>query len=199
MSNPKTGIVILAAGSSSRLGRPKQLLSYHHKSLLDNTIEEAKKATDGLVLVILGGNRDVIENNIIQSGVTICYNPDWEEGMSSSIRLGLALCRKEHEELEQLIFTVCDQPFISADIFRGLISGAADTGKGIVASSYGGTLGTPVLFDQKYFDELTALKGEEGAKKIVTKFKDEVAAVTFEKGGIDIDTPEDYNRLLNTI
>jgi len=199
MTGGKTGIIILAAGSSSRLGQPKQLLSYQHKSLLDNTIEEAKKATDGLVLVILGGNRVQIEENIDHSGIRIVGNPDWEEGISSSIRLGLAIAGEENEDLDRVILTVCDQPFITAEIFRGLISKEASSGKGIVASSYGGTLGTPVLFDKRYFSELSLLKGTEGAKKVITKFKDIVAAVAFEKGEIDIDTPEDYNRLLNNI
>jgi len=199
MTGGKTGIIILAAGSSSRLGQPKQLLSYQHKSLLDNTIEEAKKATDGLVLVILGGNRGQIEENIDHTGIRIIGNPDWEEGISSSIRLGLAIAGEENKDLDRVILTVCDQPFITAEIFRGLISKEASSGKGIVASSYGGTLGTPVLFDKRYFSELTLLKGAEGAKKVITKFKDTVAAVAFEKGEIDIDTPEDYNRLLNNI
>ena len=199
MSTGNTGVIILAAGSSSRLGQPKQLLSYQHKSLLDNTIDEAKKATDGAVLVILGGNHEQIKNNITRTDISIVYNPDWEEGMSSSIRLGLAVLKKENEGLQNVILAVCDQPFVTAQIFRELINEAESSGKGIVASSYGGTLGTPVLFDQRYFSELALLKGTEGAKKVVTKFKENVASVTFEKGEIDIDTPEDYNRLLNTI
>ena len=194
-----TPIIILAAGSSSRLGQPKQLLSYQHKSLLDNAIEEAKKATDGPVLVILGGNRELIEKSITRSDIQLIYNPGWEEGMASSIRLGLAVSKEANPALERIIFTVCDQPFVTAELFRALVNEAAASGKGIVASSYGDTFGTPVLFDKKYFDELTLLKGAEGAKKIVTKFTDQVAAVTFEKGEIDIDTPDDYNRLLNTI
>jgi molybdenum cofactor cytidylyltransferase len=199
MSSTNTAIIILAAGSSSRLGRPKQLLSYQHKSLLDNTIEEAKKATDGAVLVILGGNHALIEKNITRSAISIVYNPDWEEGMSSSIRLGLAVLKNENAALKNVILTVCDQPFITAEVFGGLIQEAETSGKGIVASSYGGTLGTPVWFDQLYFNELFLLKGTEGAKKVVKKFAAQVASVTFEKGEIDIDTPEDYNRLLNTI
>ena len=197
MRGGKTAIIILAAGSSSRLGQPKQLLSYQHKSLLNNTIEAAKKATVGLVLVILGHNRELIEKSIEHSAVSLIYNADWEEGMSSSIRSGLAILEKE-EDIQRVILTVCDQPFISAKTFNGLIDEAANSGKNIVASIYGGILGTPVLFDKIYFDELKLLKGAEGAKKIINKFK-EIAAVTFHKGEIDIDTPEDYQRLLNNI
>jgi len=199
MSGRKTGIIILAAGSSSRLGKPKQLLSYQHKTLLNNTIEAAKKAANGLVLVILGGNSDLIEESISPSDISIVYNPDWEEGISSSIRLGLAVMGKEVEDPDRVILTVCDQPFVTAEVFGRLVDEADGSGKGIIASSYGGTLGTPVLFDKMYFSELFLLKGAEGAKKVINKFKETVAAVRFDKGEIDIDTPEDYNRLLNDI
>lgn len=194
-----TAIIILAAGSSSRLGQPKQLLSYQDKSLLNNTIEAANKAFNGKVLVILGGNQELVAPDIDQNAVQILYNADWEEGISSSIRVGISELEKSMPALSAVILSVCDQPFITAGIFEGLISEADRSGKSIVASKYGDTFGTPVLFCQKHFNDLAVLKGKEGAKTIVAKFKDQVGFVPFEKGEIDIDTPEDYNRLLSTL
>lgn len=195
----KTGIIILAAGSSSRLGQPKQLLAYQHKSLLGHTIDAAKKVTNGIVLVILGGNYELIAGNTSYADTNMIYNPDWEEGISSSIRLGLSRIRLENKDLDKVILAVCDQPFIDENIFEGLIKEAAISGKGIVASSYSGTLGTPVLFDKEYFADLAALKGKQGAKIILGKFEGHITSVPFEKGEIDIDTPEDYKRLINNI
>lgn len=194
----KFGIIVLAAGSSSRLGAPKQLLSYNDKNLLDHVIEEAKKTADGIVVVILGGNRLQIEENTKTSGITIIYNPDWEEGISSSIRTGLAVLTKENKDLDGVILTVCDQPFITEGLFKTLITNARSTGKSIVASAYSGTLGTPVLFTPVHFSDLENLKGKEGAKILLEKFRENVASVPFENGEIDIDTPEDYKKLIDS-
>lgn len=195
----KVGILILAAGPSSRLGSPKQLLTYQHKSLLNHTIGAAKEAADGLVVVILGGNYELIKDHIEEKEVMITYNSQWEGGMSSSIRAGLYDLVKEHKDLDAVILAVCDQPFITATLFDTLILEANSSGKSIVASTYGETWGTPVLFAEKYFAELSMLKGKQGAKSMLAKYDDEVALVSFDKGEIDIDTPEDYTRLINTL
>ena len=191
----KYGIIILAAGSSSRLGQPKQLLSYQDKSLLMHTIDASKDAGDGLVVVILGGNYQLIAESIGHTGIKIVYNPDWEQGMSSSIRTGLQGLMDEHADLDGVILTVCDQPFLTARVLIALQNKANISGKDIVASAYGGTLGTPVLFTARHFDGLMALKGREGAKKLLKKYEAELASVPFENGEIDIDTMDDYNRL----
>ena len=119
--------------------------------------------------------------------------------MSSSINNGLKEVLQVNPEIEKCIFTVCDQPFVNHAIFENLIKESAKTGKGIVASSYAETLGTPVLFDKKYFSELLNLKGQEGAKKIINRFLDDTALVPFEKGNIDIDTEDDYNKLISEL
>jgi len=191
------GIIILAAGSSSRLGQPKQLLSYQHKTLLDHTIEAARKAAKERVVVILGENYQLIKEHIYSTGVKIVYNPGWQEGISSAIRTGLSAIRKENPELEQVILAVCDQPFLTDLIFEKLITKATTSGKGIVASTYAQTLGTPVLFGKAYFDDLAALKGKEGAKTLLGKYQDDITAIPFENGEIDIDTPDDYRKLIH--
>jgi molybdenum cofactor cytidylyltransferase len=195
----KTAILILAAGSSSRLGQPKQLLSYQHKTLLQNTIEAAQKVPAEKVLVILGDNHELISAGIGSTGVQSVYNEDWEIGMSSSIRLGLARLLVEDTTLDAVILTVCDQPFITDKVFRALLAEARTSVRSIIASSYSGTLGTPVLFGRRYFEELALLEGTEGAKTLLIKYQDQVASVPFDKGEIDIDTPEDYNKLISSI
>jgi molybdenum cofactor cytidylyltransferase len=194
-----TGIVILAAGNSSRLGRPKQLLSFKETTLLQHIIREAAAVHEVAVIVVTGANHEVIEKEIDSSKVKISFNPDWELGMSSSISAGLKRLTEAHPEIEKCIFTVCDQPFVSRSVFENLIAESFKTQKGIAASSYAETLGTPVLFDKRYFDELLNLKGQEGAKKIITKFLADTASVSFDKGNIDIDTEEDYTKFLSEL
>lgn len=194
-----TGIIILAAGNSSRLGQPKQLLPYKHDTLLQHIIEEAAVLSNAVVIVVTGFNHELIAKKIDSSEIKTTFNPDWELGMSSSINKGLNKTLQLYPEIEKCIFAVCDQPFVSHFIFENLIDVYHKTKKGIIASSYAETLGTPVLFDKKYFSELLNLKGQEGAKKIINRFLEDTASVPFEKGEIDIDTEEDYNKLISEL
>ena len=100
-------------------------------------------------------------------------------------------------EVDSLIISVCDQPFLTARIFEKLITAGTESGKGIVASSYADTIGTPVLFSKTYFPELGSLKGGDGAKQLLKRFLDDVTTIDFAQGAIDIDTEEDYARLVD--
>lgn len=191
----KIGIVILAAGSSSRLGSPKQILPYKSTTLLQNTIREATAVPNALVFVVTGASREIVEKEIDSRLVTMTYNPDWESGLGSSIVHGLKQTLNLVPEIDACIFSVCDQPYVTSTIFSQLIKTYKKNTKGIIASSYADTLGTPVLFDKKYFKELFELKGQEGAKKVINRFLDDTISVPFEKGDIDIDTLEDYSEL----
>jgi molybdenum cofactor cytidylyltransferase len=192
-----TGIIILAAGNSSRLGRPKQLLEYNGYTLLRNTIINAKLVPNSLVVVVTGAYKPLMDKELSYTAAKVVHNADWEAGMASSIVIGLHKLLALNRDITTSIFTVCDQPFVTAEIFKGLQQQYITTEKGIVASAYAETLGTPVLFSKKYFSYLLSLNGHEGAKKILSAFSDDVAAVTFEKGAIDIDTIDDYNNLIN--
>lgn len=194
-----TGIVILAAGNSSRLGYPKQLLGFKDSTLLKNTIAEAFLVPDVAIIVVTGANNQLIEEELDPSRIKICFNPDWEKGMSSSIVNGLSALLRLYPDCENCIFAVCDQPYVSSLVFESLIQEHFKTGKGIVASYYAETLGTPVLFNKKYFTELATLQGQEGAKKIINRFLEDITSVSFEKGNIDIDTEDDYNKLISEL
>lgn len=191
----QTGILILAAGNSSRLGQPKQLLQFKGKSLLSNVVSQALEIAQAVVIVT-GSKNDEIGNEIHDLKALATENPNWQEGMGSSINSGLKKLLDNFPTIENVIISVCDQPFIEASIFSELISKQKDSQKNIVASAYSNTLGTPVLFTKKYFPDLIALSGNEGAKKLLDKFKEDVAQISFEKGAIDIDTIEDYEQLI---
>jgi molybdenum cofactor cytidylyltransferase len=192
------GIIVLAAGNSSRLGKSKQLLRYKDQSLLKHTVQQALSVPFSSTLVITGAEREEVELELENSEAFVVYNQDWNQGMSSSIRKGIEELQMLHPEAEGCIIAVCDQPFISSAIFTELIEKHRHTGFGIVASSYAGTAGTPVLLSKSYFAELLLLEGQEGAKKLLTRHETNLALAPFDKGEVDIDTTEDYDRLLAT-
>jgi molybdenum cofactor cytidylyltransferase len=181
----------LAAGGSSRLGEPKQLLTYLGKTLLRHVTDEALAAGIGPVLVVLGADSTRIKYTLHESSLVI-INGQWEEGMASSIRSGLWGMLKAYPLLDGVILAVCDQPFVSGSLFRKLVWCRESTGKHIVACTYNNVLGTPVLFDKKYFPHLLRLQGQQGAKRLIALYSEDVSSVPFELGEIDIDRPEDY-------
>lgn len=192
-----TGIIILAAGNSSRLGKPKQLLQFKGNSLLRHTVIQAKLLENSLVVVVTGAYKEAIDSELTFTSSNVVFNEQWEEGMASSIRAGLNYILKVNPQVQACIFTVCDQPFISSQVFYNLLNEQKSSGRGIVASSYAGTIGTPVLFRHNYFNALLNLKGHEGAKKLLKLYTVDVAKISFEKGATDIDTATDYDNLIN--
>ncbi|WP_026951658.1 nucleotidyltransferase family protein [Algoriphagus mannitolivorans] len=190
----KTGIILLAAGSSSRLGRPKQLLKIERKTLIQRAIDEAKKSKAGELVVVLGWNPELIKTGFEAGKIPQVNNPDWEQGMASSMQAGLRYLM-EKENTDQVILMLVDQPFVYSEILDRLIQEKKNSGKGIVACSYAGTLGVPALFDQKYFQEMLKLKGSDGAKKVILRHPEDVFSIEFPGGSVDLDTEEDLRKL----
>ena len=193
----KTGIIILAAGSSSRLGRPKQLLDYKGKTLLQTVINEALETSCRPVIAVLGANAKEIASQHQHDQISFVINESWENGMASSIVAGLSAIIRNNSEIESIIIAVADQAFIKMINFNNLIEKQKETGKNIIASTYAETIGTPVLFKKDYFEALLSLTGAEGAKKILKQYPQDVETVVFEHGEIDIDTETDYNNLIS--
>jgi molybdenum cofactor cytidylyltransferase len=188
-----TGIIILAAGSSSRLGKPKQNLIFGGQTLLQRAIETAQDSGSRPTIVVLGANAEVIRPTIEDKSVHIIHNHDWEEGMASSIRIAISELHKIEPNADSVILMLCDQPFASTAILNQLIQSKSK--KGIVACGYNDTAGAPVLFARYYFDELLLLTGHDGAKKLLLKYPDTATIIPFPLGSIDIDTIEDFKKL----
>jgi len=192
-----TAIVILAAGSSSRMGKPKQLLDFNGQTLLNIVIRESLKTKFRPVVVVLGAYAAEIKQASTNQEVIYSFNEDWENGMSSSISFGLKVALENNPKIENVILTVADQVHISSDIFEELQSKQEQSKKNIVASAYSQTTGTPTLFNKKYFDNLLVLSGSNGAKSLIKQYVDDTTTIPFELGNIDIDTETDYNNLIN--
>jgi molybdenum cofactor cytidylyltransferase len=187
-----TSIIILAAGASTRLGKPKQLLPWEGSTLLQHAVQVAGHLTPKPI-VVLGAHLEKLEAVLDPSTVEIVHNTAWKEGIASSIRIGLQTAIKQQPQ--QVIFMVCDQPFVSAHLLEELLLAHQKTGKPIIASAYAGTVGIPALFQSAIFPQLLDLEGDTGAKKIIQQNSGLNWAVPFPMGHIDIDSGEDFDVL----
>ncbi|MDO3627835.1 nucleotidyltransferase family protein [Mucilaginibacter sp. BT774] len=187
--------IILAAGRSSRLGMPKQLLKYQNKNLFQHTIDVAKQSPAQPIIVVLGSNADTILKEIDTSGIYVVKNDDWQSGLASTIRSGIQALQTLDSNIDSAILMVCDQPYVTPDLLNSLQDKQKKTGKRIIASQYGQTIGTPALFHKQFFSQLMNLKGDTGAKKIMMQNTDLLATISFPQGSIDIDTIDDYKAL----
>lgn len=192
-------IILLAAGSSTRMGKPKQLLRYNEDTFLSHILNISIELDAGKVIVVLGSNAELLEKELNNKRIFKVINNKWIEGIASSIRCGLIALDGFEPSCKNVIFLTCDQPFVSASLLNNLIKMHKETGKPIVASRYQNTTGIPALFNKSFFPELKELKGDTGAKKIILKHNELVAEIPFSLGNIDIDTIDDYEAMNKTI
>ncbi|QJB33215.1 nucleotidyltransferase family protein [Chitinophaga oryzae] len=191
----RTGIVILAAGASRRLGMPKQQVRFRQQSLLQRILHTAQHTTARPIVVVLGAFADTILPDTQDSEAAVVINANWETGMGSSVQTGVQEILRIDNTVSDIMVLLCDQPFITPALLGKLMDTHYQENKGITACAYGGTKGTPVIFHQKYFSRLITLDGQEGAKKIIQQHPDDLATVPFPEGIIDIDTPGDLELL----
>ncbi len=186
------GAIVLAAGGSSRLGTPKQLLTFRGETLVRRAAKAALESVCDRVVVVVGNHAQQVRQEMGDLPVLAVENDKWQSGVSSSIRAGLEQISSE----DGVVITLCDQPFMTAAVLNELISTHHKTRREIVASTYGATRGVPAFFAPELFNELASLTKDEGARRIIASHPEKVATVEFLQGAIDIDTPEDHARLI---
>ena len=182
-------ILVLAAGGSSRMGRPKQLLMLDGSSLLRRAAGAAV-AVGGSVVVVLGRDPDAMRPELAGLPVTIVENADWSVGMGSSIRTGMAAV---DPNVRAVVVTLCDQPYVDAEVIRRLIAAFDAGGRPMAAAGYAGTVGVPAVFGRAAFDRLRTLDPAAGAKAVLSG--PDVTVVDLPAAAVDVDTPDDYRRL----
>lgn len=180
------GAIVLAAGGSSRLGTPKQLVIFRGETLVRRAAKAALSVCDRVVVVV-GNHVQQMRQEIGDLPVSVVENENWQSGISSSIRAGLERISSQ----DGVVITLCDQPFMTAGVLNELITTHRKTGRAIVASTYGATRGVPAFFAPEIFTELASLTKDEGARRIIASHPEKVATVEFPQGAIDIDTPAD--------
>jgi len=183
----KIGAVLLAAGGSSRFGRPKQLLTFAGETLVRRATRVAT-AICRPVIVVVGREEKPIVAELRDLEVKIVPNDDWEKGIGTSLRRGIAAL----PGCDGVVLLSCDQPFVDQTVIRRLIDAHQETARPIVASAYANTLGVPAFFASSFLEKIRALPDREGAKSIITAHPSQVATIKFPLGAIDIDTAADY-------
>ncbi len=189
---PRLAILILAAGASTRLGQPKQLVRLGDKTLLAQICETALSIENQQVTVVLGAHCEATKPTVSHLPVQLVFNEKWAEGMGGSIACGMAHLP---ENTDAVLLLLCDQPFVTTAFLEKLVGKWHPSTSSIVASQYGGSFGPPAIFHQKLFGELAALGGQQGAKKLMEKHRSELITVDFPEGENDMDTPADLLQL----
>lgn len=198
MSLAPVGLVLLAAGASTRMGTPKQLLTYRGRSLVRHAAEAVLVSVCHPTVVVLGANAELVKPELAYLSVQVVENPQWQQGMSSSIGVGLEAIAQINSSLDGVVIALSDQPLISASIIDQLVERYQQTRSAIVACEYDGTIGVPALFSCALFQELINLQGAAGAKQTLKKYLPLVLTISVPEAAVDIDTPADYTRLLSS-
>jgi molybdenum cofactor cytidylyltransferase len=163
----KIGVVILAAGSSSRLGYPKQLVEFKGKTLLQHSIDVAESASFNTKILVLGAGAKNIKQKIDLRNFEVVFNERWEDGMGTSISKGITEVLNIEPELDHILLLLSDQPFINKEQIQELIRVQLSSNKQATFSEYAGDVGVPAIFSRKIFSDLKKLQGDQGAKKLL--------------------------------
>jgi molybdenum cofactor cytidylyltransferase len=188
--------IVLAAGASRRLGRPKQLLMHGGETMIARAIRLASEAGAAPVIVVLGAHREPIREAIQWSNFTPVINHAWDQGISTSIQAGLAALKDSAPPVSGVLMLACDQPRLSTVHLRAMLElFCAQAAPAIVASAYQGVLGIPAVFPREAFAELRSLRGDKGARPLLMQPPCPLVTLPFPGGEIDIDLPADVTHL----
>lgn len=191
---PRIGAVVLAAGASSRMGSPKQLLEYDRQPLVRRAALAAKAAGSSPVVVVLGANAAIIAPVLADlDWVTVVVNDDWHIGLASSLAKGIGALRQA-VACDAVLVTLADQPLVDA-LALGRLVAEFDATHPVVASAYGKAVGVPAVFAREYLDDLLRLTGDSGAGPWLRDHPELVTRVSLDAAALDIDTPADAARL----
>jgi molybdenum cofactor cytidylyltransferase len=188
-------VVILAAGGSSRLGHPKQLLPWGGTTLLAHAAQTAVATVLGPVVVMLGAYAESCRQALEGSAAEIALCPQWADGMGRTIGAAIAHVALTYPGADAALIMTCDQPFITAADLVAIAEARRSSGRRMAAASYSGTIGVPAVFSHSLFDELRKLQGDRGAASILRHWKAEVVAVPCPNAARDVDTAQDAQDL----
>ena len=187
---------MLAAGSSSRMGFPKQLLKWKNTTLLQHAIHTVKQVDQDETLLVLGAHFDDITSQIDTSETTVVYNENWEKGLGNSIAFGMQYIMESLPHMDSVLILLADQPLIDANFLNEIIKIHQKNPDHMVCTQYEhNKMGVPAIFNKSYFEELSQLNHDKGAKDLLKKHSKHVLFLNGTHLISDIDTMEDYENL----
>lgn len=186
-------ILLLAAGGSSRMGRPKQFIPYQGRALILHTLDQLFAVKHSSLTVLLGAYEQEIREFVAPHypHLSCLSNPEWQEGMGSSLRRGVNNIQSHFPETGHLLLALADQPLILSHHYQALLQASAQNPDKIIAAAFGEWTGPPVLFPRKYFSLLAEAQGDQGARKWLRMLSGEVVKVALPEAAKDWDRPTD--------
>lgn len=191
-------VLIMAAGSSSRMGEPKQLLKWKDVTLIENSINKVLQMQISKPIVVIGANSKKISPKIEPYSIEVIHNPNWARGLGNSIAFGVNHIKNNYQ-MDGVLMVLADQPLIKASYLIAMLDLFQISKDQIIATQYkNGKLGVPALFDRCYFNELSTIDGDKGAKSILKKHSNSVIKMKLATNVFDVDTEEDYRKLFDS-
>jgi molybdenum cofactor cytidylyltransferase len=195
---PNIGAIILAAGSSSRLGRPKQLLKLAGQTLIRRAALAAAGGGCAPVCVVIGANADAVRPELADLSLTIAVNERWQSGIGGSLGVGLATLLQVNVAMDGVAVLIADQPALTADVVQSLLKAWLNSGRPIAASEYAQTLGPPCCFSRAMFPAIAGVADDQGAKHLLVASTGlSVCHVHWPDGAMDVDTETDWRRAVS--
>ena len=194
----KIAILILAAGESKRMNSIKQLLPWKNTHLLGNAIEQAIQSKGNQVYVVLGANANQITPTITHYNIQTIDNKNWKNGLGNSIGAGVQYIKENQQQYDAILITLADQPLVSADYYNRLIDNYTQKKAKIIASETNNRPSVPALFDAMYFEKLSQLNQDQGAKEILLAAQKEVYRLPATANLMDVDTQNDYKKVYDS-
>ena len=191
-------LLLLAAGSSQRMGAAKQLLTVGNTTLLGHAIDMALQSNVNQIYCVIGAHAKKIKTSIEDQPIEIIVNPNFANGLSSSIITGLTHITSSPLSFDAILIMLADQPLINDSYLNKLIEGYIKNPTKIIASDYGHNTGVPAIFPRTFFDQLLKLEGDVGAQSILNNNREAIIKMEC-KSLLDIDTKEDYLNFLKSL
>lgn len=196
MNLSATAVILLAAGQSSRMGSPKQLLPFQNSTLIEVVTDRLLSLSPVPLLVVLGANQEQIAPLLENRPVFTLFNPHWESGMASSIRTGITHIQDNFPQTDRVMVCLVDQPLILPKHYQQLLATSIQFPGKVIAAKYRGQPGVPMLFPKPFYSVLEHVQKDTGAKHWIRSHPESVVTVELPEAAFDWDTREDILRNL---
>ncbi|MBC8768234.1 nucleotidyltransferase family protein [Arenibacter sp. BSSL-BM3] len=188
-------ILIMAAGTSSRMKAIKQLLPWGNTTLIGNALKNAQDSNAATILTVLGAYKEEIIKETQFGDTETVYTPDWKMGLGNSIACGTKHLLKKEEDYDGVLIMLTDQPYIDGQYLNTMMDNFTNSQHSIIATKYTGRVGVPAIFGKAHFEALLALDSDFGARDIIKTHIKNVLTLSPKGKEVDIDTLEEYERV----